>query len=149
MKHKVGRWGWPVNHRGTAITGSGRSAPTSSVRWQAPVLAALSGASNGLINATLGAVFGHRVPDRDRGRAGAAPNALTRTTSLAALALGALAGALTGPRTAITALGATTPLLLAVLVPWTTTRLRLSSAPPAPAPAPVPRAAGRGPRAAL
>ncbi len=94
-------------------------------------LAAVGGFSNGLINATFGAVFVQRVRDSDRGRTGATLNALTRTASLAALALGALAGPLIGPRTAITALGATTLLLLAVLVPRTTNQLRRAASPPA------------------
>lgn len=95
------------------------------------VLSTVGGFSNGLINATFGAVFVQRVSDSDRGRTGATLNALTRSASLAALALGALAGALFGPRTAITALGAITLLLLAVLVPRTTNQLRRAAAPPA------------------
>jgi len=107
---------------------AGGLAPTLAVL---AVLSTVGGFSNGLINATFGAVFVQRVSDSDRGRTGATLNALTRSASLAALALGALAGALFGPRTAITALGAITLLLLAVLVPRTTNQLRRAAAPPA------------------
>ncbi len=88
------------------------------------VLTAVTGVSNGLINAAFGGILVERVPDAARGRAGSALNALTRTASVLALALGALVGALTGPRTGFVVLGTGTIVLLLGIVPWTLSRLR-------------------------
>jgi MFS family permease len=82
------------------------------------VLGTLAGISNGLINASFGGIVVERLHDHDRGRAGSALNAITRTASLLALALGALVGVVAGPRQGYVLLGSGTLVVLLAAVPW-------------------------------
>ena len=82
------------------------------------VLGVLGGISNGLINASFGGLVVERIADADRGRAGSAMNALTRTASLVALSLGALLGVLVGPRPGYVVLGSGTLVVLLAARPW-------------------------------
>ena len=100
------------------------------------------GVANGALNTTTGTLVFTRVPDAVRGRVGAALNGMSRAFSIAALALGGLAGAVLGPATTFVVSGS----LALVVVGWLALRvLPRRHEPPIPARPPAPIAARSAP----
>jgi MFS family permease len=77
------------------------------------------GVANGALNTTTGTLVFTRVPDAVRGRVGAAMNGMARAFSIAALALGGLAGAVLGPATTFVVSAA----LALIVVAWLAVRV--------------------------
>jgi MFS family permease len=95
-----------------AVTAAGVLALLLVVAGAAPTLLvfgaawAIVGIGNGIVNADVSTLLLTRTPERARGRAIAAVNGMARGSSLGAMALGGVAGAVLGPRVTFVVAGA-------------------------------------------
>lgn len=77
---------------------------------------AIVGVTNGIVNADASTLLLGRTPDDSRGRVLARVNAMVRGSALGAMALGAVAGTLLGPRTTFVAAGTLSVVAAAMLL---------------------------------
>jgi MFS family permease len=103
---------------------AGGLAPTL---WAFAIAWTALGVTNGMVNADVGTLFLSRTPELSRGRVLARVNAVVRSSSLGALALGGAAGSMLGPRPTFVLAGA----LMAVAAALVLVRIRSALADPA------------------
>jgi MFS family permease len=109
---------------------AGGLAPTL---WAFAIAWTALGVTNGMVNADVGTLFLSRTPELSRGRVLARVNAVVRSSSLGALALGGAAGSVLGPRPTFVLAGA----LMAVAAALVLVRIRSALADTAVAGSPV------------
>jgi MFS family permease len=103
---------------------AGGLAPTL---WAFAIAWTALGVTNGMVNADVATLFLSRTPEPSRGRVLARVNAVVRSSSLGALALGGAAGSMLGPRPTFVLAGA----LMAVAAVLVLVRIRSALADPA------------------
>jgi MFS family permease len=111
--------------------------------WVFAAAWALLGVSNGYANVDATTLLLGRTPDFCRGRVLATVNAMIRGSSLAAMVLGGLAGALLGPRATFVAAGSLIAVVAIALLARLTRTSSAGSGRTAAAPSAPPPGAGR------